>query len=70
MLDGRLSKATVRALDALYVEHDGMYAITTLKHDPNDFSLRETKREIARSQSLEALYGTAKELLPELGISN
>jgi hypothetical protein len=26
VLDGRLSKATVRALDALYVEHDGMYA--------------------------------------------
>ena len=52
VLDGRLSKATVRALDALYVEHDGMYAITPLKHDPKDFSLRETKREIARSQSL------------------
>jgi hypothetical protein len=70
VLDGRLSKATVRALDALYVEHDGMYAITPLKHDPKDFSLRETKREIARSQSLAALYGTAKALLPELGISN
>jgi hypothetical protein len=66
VLDGRLSKATVRALDALYVDHDGMYAITPLKHDPKDFS----QREIARSQSLAALYGTAKALLPELGISN
>jgi hypothetical protein len=41
-----------------------------LKHVPKDFSLCETKREIARSRSLAALYGTAKELLPELGISN
>ena len=65
-----IEQSTVRALDALYVEHDGMYAITPLKHDPKDFSLRETKREIARIQSLAALYGTAKALLPELGISN
>jgi hypothetical protein len=35
-----------------------------------NFSLCETKRVIAQSQSLAALYGTAKELLPELGISN
>src|SRR5260370_38205027 len=70
VLDGRLSKGTVRGLGALYGEQDGNYAITPLKHDPKDFSLRETKREIARSQSLAALYGTAKALLPELGISN
>jgi TnpA family transposase len=70
VLEGQLDKATVKALDALYVERDGMYAITPLKHDPKDFSLGETKREIARSQSLATLYGIAKALLPGLGISN
>lgn len=70
LLEGRLNKATVMALDALYVERNGVYAATALKHDPKDFSLRETKREIARSRSLATLYGTAKTLLPELGVSN
>ena len=70
VLEQRLDKATVEALDALYVERDGIYAITPLKHDPKDFSLGETKREIARSRSLATLYRTAKTLLPELGISN
>ncbi|MGO8733179.1 MAG: DUF4158 domain-containing protein [Terriglobia bacterium] len=70
LLEGRLTKATVVALDALYVERNGVYAATALKHDPKDFSLRETKREIARSRSLATLYGTAKTLLPKLGVSN
>jgi len=70
ILEERLDNATLKALDSLYVEHDGRYAVTPLKRDPQDFSLREMKREIARSQSLETLYRTAKTLLPELGISN
>ena len=70
ILEGRLDQATLKALDALYVVRDGMYAITPLKRDPKDFSLREMKREIARSQSLETLYRTAKALLPQLDISN
>jgi len=70
ILQGRLNIATVEALDELYIERDGMYAITPLKRDPKDFSLRETKREITRSRSLAVLYDTAKTLIPELGISN
>jgi hypothetical protein len=70
ILEGRLDQATLKALDALYVVRDGMYAITPLKRDPKDFSLREMKREIARSQSLETLYRAAKALLPQLDISN
>ena len=41
-----------------------------LKRDPKDFSLGEMKRVISRIQTLEVLHRTAKELLPELGISN
>ncbi len=42
VLNARLNRGTVKALDALYIEHDGIYAITPLKHDPKDFFLRET----------------------------
>jgi len=70
ILEGRLDEDTIKTLDALYVERDGMYAVTPLKRDPKDFSLGEMKREIARIQSLEILNRTAKALLPELGISN
>jgi len=65
ILEGRLDAATLKALDALYVERDGMHALTPLKRDPEDFSLREIRREIARGQSLETLYRTARTLLPE-----
>jgi TnpA family transposase len=70
ILEERLDPATLKALDALYLVRDGMYAVTPLKRDPKDFSLREIKHEIARSQSLETLYRTAKALLPQLDLSN
>ena len=70
IIEQRLDPATLAALDALYVVRDGIYAITPLKRDPKDFSLREMKREIARSRSLEPLYRAAQALLPELGLSN
>ena len=70
ILETRLDEATLKAIDALYVERDGMYVVTPLKRDPKDFSLHEMKTEINRSKSLETLYRTAKALLPELGISN
>ncbi len=70
ILEERLDPITLKALDALYLVRDGTYAVTPLKRDPKDFSLSEIKREIARSQSLETLYRTAKALLPQLDISN
>jgi TnpA family transposase len=70
IVEGRLDENTLKMLEALYIERDGMFAITPLKHDPKDFSLGEMKREIARIQSLELLNQRAKALLTELGISN
>lgn len=70
ILEHRLDQATLDALDALYVERNGQYAITPLKRDPKDFSTREMQREIARCRLLEALYRTAQTLLPDLDISN
>jgi TnpA family transposase len=65
-----LDDKTRTALDNLYVSRDGIYAITALKHEPKDFSLKEMKSEIARCRSMTALYQTAHNLLPVLGISN
>jgi hypothetical protein len=70
ILKRRLGKTTLKTLDALYVERTGMYTVTPLKRDPKDFSLGEMKREVARIKSLEILHRTAKDVLPELGISN
>lgn len=70
ILEARLDGVALKSLDALYTERAGMYAVTPLKRDPKDFSLREMKQEIARSQSLEILYQSARTVLPELGISN
>ena len=70
IIERSLEKNTRAALDELYVNREGVYAITALKHEPKDFSLKELKKEIARSRSLAALYQTTRNLLPELGISN
>jgi len=70
IIERSLDKNTRAVLDELYVNRDGVYAITALKHEPKDFSLKELKQEIARSRSLAGLYQIARNLLPELGISN
>jgi len=65
-----LDEKTRTVLDDLYVSRTGLYGITALKHEPKDFSLKEMKAEISRCRSLTALYQTAHDLLPALGISN
>ena len=70
IIERSLDEKTQAVLDDLYVSRDGIYAITALKHEPKDFSLKEMKAEIARCQSLAALYQTTHNLLPALAISN
>jgi len=70
IIERSLEENTRAVLDKLYVNREGVYAITALKHEPKDFSLKELKKEIVRSQSLAALYQTSRNLLPELCISN
>jgi TnpA family transposase len=70
IIEHSLDEQTRTVLDSLYVSRDGIYTITALKHEPKDFSLKEMKAEISRCQSLTALYQTAHNLLPILGISN
>ncbi len=70
LIDRALDPVTRAALDALYVNREGVYAITALKHEPKDFSLKELKHEITRNQALTGVYQIACTLLSELGISN
>lgn len=70
ILERKLDRATTSALDALYVNRDGSYAITPLKRDPKDFSSKQMGHEIQRCRALRTLYLTAQTVLPDLGISN
>ena len=70
ILERTLDTEARAALDSLHSERDGIYAITALKREPKDFSRREMRREIAREIALATLYRKARDLLPELGISN
>ncbi len=70
LIDRTLDPVTRAALDALYVNREGVYAITALKHEPKDFSLKELKQEIARNHGLTGVYQTACEILSKLEISN
>jgi TnpA family transposase len=70
IIERSLDDKTRAVLDGLYVSREGIYAITALKHEPKDFSLKEMKSEIARCRSVATLYQTTHDLLPALGISN
>jgi len=58
------------ALDGLFDDVDGIYAITLLKRQPKDFSLSEMRREIHRGEQLSPLYQLATWIVPQLEISN
>ena len=57
-------------LDRLFEDTDGLYAITLLKREPKDFSLREMRQEIGRAADLRPLYHLATRIVPQLAISN
>ena len=70
ILERALDQEAKTALRSLYTERESLYAITTLKHEPKDFSAKEMRNEIARSAAIADLYRVGSSLLPELGISN
>ena len=65
-----LSEETVKALNELLDNPDGLYEITRLKREPKDFSNTEIATELERGERIKALHHTAQGLLPELEISN
>jgi len=58
------------ALSSLLENGSEFYNITHIKHEPNDFSVTEIKREINRGKQIRELYRLSQRVLPSLKISN
>jgi len=70
ILQTRLTPMDHTALDGLFDDTDGIYAITLMKRQPKDFSRGEMRREISRGDQLSPLYQLATWIVPQLEISN
>lgn len=70
IVSDRLQTSELEAFERLLAESPGLYEITYLKQEPRNFSLKETKYEIQRGEQLYLFYTIAKNLLPEMEISN
>lgn len=65
-----LSASHQMQLQDLLANPSGLYEITQLKRSPKDFGYREMQREIERGDKLKELYDLAKNLMPQLELSN
>ncbi|MFC1659620.1 Tn3 family transposase [Pseudomonadota bacterium] len=70
ILQNNLTKNDLKKLDSLLNNLQGLYEITLLKHEPKNFTLYQIKNEINKSEQIKDLYYFAKQLLPQLEISN
>lgn len=69
LLHTLLSTEEGKQLDVLLAEGEELYPLTSLKRQPKDFTLSETRREIDRGEQLLPLYHLATRIVPQLGIS-
>ena len=65
-----LTLAGADTLDRLLRSDSRIHAITQLKRDPRDFTLKEIKQEIKRGSQIKEAYELASRILPLLEISN
>jgi TnpA family transposase len=70
IVSNSLEHSDKKDLNRLLEDTSGLYEITQLKHEPKDFSFSEIKSEINRGKQIYDLYRLAKNLLPNLAISN
>lgn len=70
LMQTQLAPTERAAFDTLFVDTDGLYTLTRLKHEPKDFSLGEVRQEIHRADQLSPLYQLASRIVPQLEISN
>ena len=57
-------------LEALLQSDEGMYRISTLKHEPRDFSYSELRQEVERRKFFQPLYAFGQTFLATNGLSN
>ncbi len=70
LLKNKLTSTETEKLEKLLADSVGFYEITNLKREPRDFGFSEIKREIERGAKIKEIYQSAKEILPNLEISN
>jgi len=69
LLAGALTPAIVARLDALPQAGEGMYAISVLKHEPEDFSYGELRQEVERRTFCAPLHAFGQSFLASAGLS-
>ncbi len=69
LLAGALTPTIVEHLDALLQAEEGMYAISTLKHEPKDFSYGELRQEVERRTFFAPLHAFGQSFLASAGLS-
>ncbi|MFC6280023.1 MULTISPECIES: Tn3 family transposase [Polaromonas] len=70
LLDQALPAEVQLALDELLQADDGTYRISTLKHEPKDFSNKQLRQEVARRKRFGPLHEFAQTFLATTGLSN
>jgi len=70
MLGQALTPVVEQQCDALLHADERLDRISTLKHEPKDFSYKELRREVARRQFFQPLYEFAHTFLLTTGLSN
>jgi hypothetical protein len=65
-----LTENDIVALNNLLTNPHGLYEITQIKREPQDFGNNEINREIQRGEQIKSLYAVAQTVLPRLEISN
>ncbi len=70
LLGNSLTQAVEQQLDKLLQSDEGMYRISTLKHEPRDFSYGELRQEVGRRKFFQILYEFGHIFLASAGLSN
>ena len=70
LLGQALTPVVAQQCDALLEAGERLDRISTLKHEPKDFSYTELRREVARRQFFQPLYAFAQTFLLTTGLSN
>jgi hypothetical protein len=58
-LGGLIGTEDTAALEQLLQDHDGLYAITAIKHQPRDFSHKQLLSEVERGEQIRPLFKLA-----------
>lgn len=70
ILKNTIPISTAQRLDELLDADEGIFRISSLKHEAKDFSYKELRQEVARRHFFQPLHEFAQQFLATAGISN